>query len=139
MSSEMYSYLYEKVLEKGALDIYVEHIYMKKNRPANKVCILCEEKDLENLIELLFLETSTFGVRYNKYNRAVLSRKFVELDTKYGLITAKLGYYDGKLIKATCEYEECKLISKAKGIPLIKVFNDINCIINQKIELNLLT
>ena len=53
MSSEIYSYLYEKVLEEGALDIYTESIYMKKNRPATKVCILCQESDLDKFIEIL--------------------------------------------------------------------------------------
>ena len=55
MSSEIYSYLYEKVLEEGALDIYTESIYMKKNRPATKVCILCQESDLDKFIENLKL------------------------------------------------------------------------------------
>ena len=139
MSSEVYSYLFEKVLKEGALDIYLENIYMKKNRSASKVCILCEEDDVEKFIDILILETSTFGVRYQKYNRTILKRKFTKIDTKYGPVSIKLGYYKGKLIKATCEYDECKLIANKEEIPLIKVFNDINCIINQKIGVKLLT
>ena len=89
MSSEIYSYLYEKVLEEGALDIYTESIYMKKNRPATKVCILCQESDLDKFIEILLTETSTFGVRYNIYNREELKRKFEIIDTKYGKIKVR--------------------------------------------------
>ena len=63
MSSEMYSYLYEKALSEGALDIYTESIFMKKNRPAYKVTIICNEEDIDKFTELLLSETSTFGVR----------------------------------------------------------------------------
>ena len=66
MSSEIYSHIYEQILNQGALDIYTESIFMKKNRPAYKICILCKEEDLQKLINLLILETSTFGVRYHK-------------------------------------------------------------------------
>lgn len=139
MSSEIYSYLYEKVLEEGALDIYTESIYMKKNRPAIKLCILCKESDLDKFIKILLKETSTFGVRYNTYNREELKRKFETIDTKYGKIKVKLGYYDNELIKATPEYDECKLIAKNYDISLNDVFFEINCIIKQKIDTKLLT
>lgn len=139
MSSEIYSYLYEKVLEEGALDIYTESIYMKKNRPATKVCILCKESDLDKFIEILLTETSTFGVRYNIYNREELKRKFEIIDTKYGKIKVKLGYHNNKLIKATPEYDECKIIAKNYNISLNEVFFEINCIIKQKINTKLLT
>ena len=76
MSSEIYSYIYEKFIDEGALDIYTQSIYMKKNRPAIKLCILCKEDDLNKFIRFNVLETSTFGVRYNKYNRVTLDRKF---------------------------------------------------------------
>lgn len=139
MSSEIYSYLYEKVLEEGALDIYTESIYMKKNRPAIKVCILCKESDLDKFIEILLTETSTFGVRYNIYNREELKRKFEIMDTKYGKVKVKLGYHNNKLVKATPEYDECKIIAKNYNISLNEVFFEINCIIKQKINTKLLT
>ena len=134
MSSELYSYIYERVLSEGALDIYTECIYMKKNRPANKISILCEESDLDKFVEILLIESSTFGIRYHKYNRKTLDRKIAKIDTEYGEISVKLGYYNGNLIKVTPEYENCKLISKNTGIPLQQLLYKINCIIKQKIN-----
>ena len=69
MSSEIYSYLYDKLLDLGALDVYTEHIYMKKNRPALKLSVICTDKILNEIVERIMIETSTFGVRYHKYNR----------------------------------------------------------------------
>lgn len=132
MSSEMYSYLYEKALAEGALDIYTESIFMKKNRPAYKVTIICNEEDIDKFTELLLVETSTFGVRYQKFNRSTLYRRFSKINTKYGDIQIKLGYLNGKLIKVTPEYEDCKIIAKKEKISLNQIFNEINSIINEK-------
>lgn len=132
MSSEIYSHIYEQILKQGALDIYTESIFMKKNRPAYKICILCKEEDLQKLINLLILETSTFGVRYHKLERTVIDRKFERINTKYGDIQIKLGYLNNKLIKATPEYEDCKIMAKRENIPLVKVFQEINYLIAEK-------
>lgn len=139
MSPEVYSYLYDKILENGALDIYTTSIYMKKNRPATKVCIICEKVDLEKFIDILITETSTYGVRYNKFNRFKLKREFTKLTTPYGIVSVKLGYYNGKLIKATPEYENCKHIAKHYGLPLNQLMNKIIGIINKEFDVNLLT
>lgn len=85
------------------------------------------------------MQTSTFGIRYTKYNRVTLNRKFTEIDTKYGKITVKLGYYNGRLIRVTPEYEDCKNIAKNKNIPLNSLINNINYLINKKFNINLLT
>ena len=139
MSSEIYSYLFEKIMDEGALDVFTESIFMKKNRPAYKISILAKKKDLNKFIKLLLTETSTFGVRYKEYNRAKLDRKFIEVDTIYGKVKVKLGYYNNKLIKLKPEYEQCKLISKTLNIELREVYNEINKSINEKININLLT
>lgn len=139
MSSEVYSYIYERFIADGALDIYTQSIYMKKNRPATKLFILCKEEDLNKFIDLMLLQTSTFGIRYSKYNRVTLDRKFTKIETEYGKITIKLGYYNGKLIRVTPEYEDCKKIAIDRNIPLNNLINNINYIINKKFNINLLT
>lgn len=112
MSSEVYSYIYEKFINDGALDIYTQSIYMKKNRPAIKLCILCKEDDLNKFIDLMILQTSTFGIRYSKYNRVTLDRKFTKIETEYGKITVKLGYYNGQLIRLLLNMKTAKDINK---------------------------
>ena len=130
MSSEIYSHIYEQILKQGALDIYTESIFMKKNRPAYKITVLCKEKELDKFTKLLLVET--FGVRYHKLERTVIDRKFERINTKYGDIQIKLGYLNNKLIKATPEYEDCKIMAKRENIPLVKVFQEINYLIAEK-------
>lgn len=132
MSSEIYSYLYDKLLDIGALDVYTESIYMKKNRPSIKLSVICNEMFLNDIIKHIMVETSTFGVRYNKYNRKTLSRKFKKVECEYGEVTLKLGFYEGELIKVTPEYEECKKIAEKLNLPLIKVYENINYFIKNK-------
>ena len=139
MSCEIYSYLFDKILNEGALDVYAQSIYMKKNRPAYKISILVEEKDLQKFTKIILEETSTFGLRYNKYNRCKLDRKLIDIDTKYGTIKFKLGYYNGKLIKAKPEYEQCKDIAFNLNVPIKEIYDSINISINEEIIENLLT
>jgi pyridinium-3,5-bisthiocarboxylic acid mononucleotide nickel chelatase len=132
MSPEIFSYLYEKLIKEGVLDVYTESIYMKKNRPAIKLSVLCNKEDLERFIEIIFMETSTFGVRYHKYNRKTLLRKFEKLNCEYGDVTIKIGYYKNKIIKVTPEYEECKIIARDANISIKNVYDSINCSIKNK-------
>lgn len=139
MSSEIYSHLYNKILQEGALDIYTESIYMKKNRPAVKVSVICKEDDLEKITEHLLKETSTFGVRYSKYDRVTLKREFRKIETIYGKVSVKLGYYKGHLIKVTPEYEDCIKIADNYGISFTKILLEINNIIYKEFNIKILT
>lgn len=131
MNSEIYSYLYEKVLQMGALDVYTESIYMKKNRPAVKLSVICEKEKLDEIIEFILNETTTLGVRYNKLHRRILERKVVKIKTKYGNVSIKLAYYNGRLIKYAPEYEECKVIADNFKVSLRTVYEDINYTTNK--------
>lgn len=139
MSSEVFSYLFDKILDEGALDIYIENIYMKKNRPAYKICVLVNEKDLDKFINILLRETSSFGVRYNKFFRKKVDRKFININTEFGDVKVKLGYYNGELIKAKPEYEQCREITLKSDLSLIQVYDLINKEINEKVSQKMLT
>jgi uncharacterized protein (DUF111 family) len=126
MNCEIYSYLYEEILGVGALDIYTQSIYMKKNRPAVKLSVLCEKDNSNKIIEFILKETTTFGIRFNEFKRETLDRKFIKIKTTYGNISVKLVYHKDKIVKYTPEYEECKIIAKKENIPLKDVYDNIN-------------
>lgn len=134
MSGEIYSYLIDRLFEYGAKDVTYTSVFMKKNRPGVKISVLTSESRIEALEKVLFMETSTFGIRKYKVERSVLERKFSIVKTKYGEFTLKSAYYDGKCIKITPEYEECKKASKELDIPLKDIYSFINAYIEKTLK-----
>lgn len=125
MNPEIYSYLLDKLIRDGALDAYAIPVYMKKNRPANLLCVICHEEKLENLLETVFRETTTLGVRIREEKRRVLCRSFETVKTPWGEVKVKTGFAGAdknEILQIAPEYEECKSISEKFGIPLKKVY-----------------
>ncbi len=134
MSSEIYSYLIDKLFEVGAKDVTYTSIYMKKNRPGIKVSVLCSQKDIEGVEKVLFKETTTFGIRKYKVERSVLERKFEQVETRYGVFTLKSAYLDGQCLKVTPEYEECKKAAMTLNLPLKDIYNYMEAYIEKTYE-----
>ena len=131
MSSEIYSYIFPMLFDKGALDVYLTNIIMKKNRPGVKLSILCKEDDTKGFEDILFRETTTLGIRKYKVDREILHREFTKVNTKYGVITLKKGIKDGEVLKYAPEYEECKEIALKYNLPVKDVYNEILRTINK--------
>lgn len=128
MSPQIFGFIMEKAFSLGALDIFFTPIYMKKNRPAYKISILCEEKIKSNIIDFIFRETSSIGVRINKVEKIFLKREIKEIDTEFGKIRVKISYFrDSK--KITPEYEDIKRVAEEKNLPINKVYSTVEKII----------
>ena len=125
MNPEVYEFIIDKLFTEGALDVYLTPIIMKKGRPSIKISVLCEENKVEKMKEVLFRQTTTFGVRSFKVHKTMLERKFTKVNTSYGEITVKEAYYKGEKIKSKFEYEECKKISDNTGIPIREIYEDL--------------
>ena len=111
-----------KLLAAGALDVFLTPIQMKKNRPGIKLSVLCEEADLRTIADLLFKETTSFGIRMTRADRWKLSRKFKMVHTAYGEISVKLGYVGEKVVQVAPEFESCQAASNRSGQPLRAVY-----------------
>lgn len=125
MNCELYEYIMEKLFNEGALDVYLTPIIMKKGRPSIKISVLCNEDKIETMKEVLFKETTTFGVRSFKVNKTMLQRKFAKVSTSYGEVTVKQAYYKGEKIKSKLEYEECKKIAQSMGTSISDIYEKI--------------
>lgn len=122
MNPQIFGYLYDELLENGALDVWTMPIYMKKNRPAVKLSVLIDVAFEKEIAKILFKETTSIGFRVMKVDyRLEASRREVKVDTKYGEIRGKISVYDGEIVSISVEYEDCKILAKKNAAPLKKV------------------
>ena len=118
MSPQIYGYFVERALEAGALDVFSSPVQMKKNRPGQLITILSEPHNVSRLIDLLFRETTTIGVRTYEVRRKTLARESVTVETPFGEVRMKISRMHGSVRNATPEYEDCRRIATQKNIPL---------------------
>ena len=130
MNPEFYQYIIEKLIKDGGRDAYVQPIIMKKNRIGVLLTVICNEKFKDKLIETIFDETTTFGIRINKVSKVKLDRQIKEIKTKYGLINVKVGRYKGKIKTISPEYEDCKKVATEKNIPIKRVYGEAKKLID---------
>ncbi|HRH45070.1 MAG TPA: nickel pincer cofactor biosynthesis protein LarC [Pyrinomonadaceae bacterium] len=117
-TGQVLGYVMDKAFESGALDCWFTPIQMKKNRPATMISILCENKNRQKLTELLYIETTTLGVRVREVERECLERKFVKVETQFGEIDVKIGLLNGKQVNAMPEFDQLKKVAVENNIPL---------------------
>ena len=123
-TSEEVAFLHELLFKHHALDVFVTPVIMKKNRSGFNITVISNPDKLNELIEVIFKNSSTFGVRYYYSLRKSLKRKIININGKYGDIPVKIGYYNNNKIKYSPEYEVCSKISREKGIPLRDIYED---------------
>ena len=114
-SGEVMGYCLECLLEAGARDAFFVPIYMKKNRPAYQISVLCNEEQIEKMNAILFRGTTTIGVRRFPVEREVLERRIEEVTTPYGQAKVKVCLLEGKEMHYP-EYESVKKLAKEQGM-----------------------
>ena len=120
-SGEILGYVEEVLFENGALDVFYTPIFMKKNRPAYRLTVVCKEPDILKLQNIIFKETTTIGIRYRFEYRTELEREQVTIDTKYGKLKAKKVVNNGEIYTYP-EYESMKELAKKNHIPLKELY-----------------
>ena len=117
MTGEELGFAVEMLLEGGALDVYTQPIYMKKSRPAVKLCVIAAPEEAERMAQLIFRHTTTLGIRQYLCHRYELERDFDKKSTPFGEITVKISKGYG-VTKEKYEYEELAEIARKEGISL---------------------
>jgi len=118
---ELLGYTLEKLLEAGAKDAFFTPIYMKKNRPATQLTVLCDEAQVSRMEQILFTETSTIGLRKFQAGRTCLPRETVKVTTPYGEVQAKKVSF-GSMTRIALEYDDACRLAKEKKVPLIEIY-----------------
>jgi uncharacterized protein (TIGR00299 family) protein len=121
MSPEVFPHVEGRLFEAGALDVTRQATAMKKGRVGTQLAALCRHGDEEGLIEVLFLETTTLGVRLAPVERRKMPRRRVEVETPFGPVEVKVAYWRGRVVKVAPEHESCARVARAVGAPLREV------------------
>jgi len=117
-SPQIIGHVMDRVLELGALDCFFTPVQMKKNRPGVLLSVLCGPSQKEAVMKLLFLETTTLGVRSYEVNRRALERSVVRVETQYGPIDVKVAHLDGRVVNEMPEFEQCRAAAIKAGVPV---------------------
>jgi len=122
MNPEHYGYLQERLFETGALEVYLVQIIMKKGRPGVLLTVLCEPAAKDDLLDIIFAETTTLGVRVSFEGREELDRWTEKVDTPFGSIQVKRARLRDGSVKTSPEYEACKAAARSRRVPIRSVY-----------------
>ena len=112
----------DAIMQAGALDVYLAPLTMKKGRPAFRLSALCEEGTLQAVARAILRHTTSLGVRYKSLRRLKLQRKSREVDTPWGPVHVKLAYMGDERVNAAPEFEDCRRLAEAVGVPLKDIY-----------------
>jgi uncharacterized protein (TIGR00299 family) protein len=126
-SGEALSAAMNILFQKGAKDVYYTPIFMKKNRPAYLLGVICSEADIEPMEEIIFTHTSTIGIRKHETIRTILQREHKTVNTPYGEAEVKVCTYRNKQFFYP-EYESVRRLSEESGIDYITLYSLIQSI-----------
>jgi len=124
MNPQLFSYVQQKLLSAGALDAFGVPVLMKKGRPGIVFTVLAPPHNAEALARILLTETTTLGVRTRQEQRRILDREHVTVESPWGPIRVKLGRLRGEVLNCAPEFEDCRRIAEATGIPLKTVLQE---------------
>lgn len=122
LPGEAFGFLMERLFAAGALDVYFTPVQMKKNRPGTLVTLICRRPQLETLAGVLLMESGSLGCRYYSSARFEAEREVVEVETAFGAVRVKKARLDGRPLAAAPEYEDCKRLALAAGVPWRDVY-----------------
>lgn len=130
-SGEVLGFTMERLLEAGARDVNYTPVFMKKNRPAYELHVLCREEDIFRMEEIIFANTTTIGIRRCEMQRTILQRENLTIDSSFGLAQVKVCRWSGNT-RYYPEYESVAAICRAKNLNYQDVYAQLQQECRQK-------
>lgn len=123
-TGEALGFVMDKLFQAGARDVFYSPIFMKKNRPAYLLRVICTENRIFEMQELIFTHTTTIGIRRFPVNRTALTRRLETVETPHGPAQIKICTH-GETEYAYPEYESVKKICDATGLSYQVVYQEV--------------
>lgn len=130
-TGEMLGYVMDRLFEEGARDVHYMPVFMKKNRPAYQLNVICSEEDADRLERIIFEETTTIGIRRMRLERTVLPREVMRVATPLGQAAVKVCSLDGEK-RYYPEYSDAARLSREHKRPFIEVYEMIKAACPEK-------
>jgi len=124
LNPQVYGYFVEKALAAGALDVFTTPVQMKKGRPGTLLTLLCKPEHTKTLTDLVFAETTTFGLRSYTAERRVLPREWQRVHTRFGEVRMKVARVNGRVLQVSPEYEDCRKLAQENKVALREVMEE---------------
>lgn len=131
MNPEVYPFVIEQLLASGAHDAYLVPIIMKKGRPGVLLSVMVGVSQLDEIIRVIYAETSTIGLRIQKIERRKLPRTQKEIDTPFGRMKVKAIVLDGAE-RLVPEFKKCRRVALEQNLPLIEVYKILQAQLSSK-------
>ena len=120
-TGEQLGFAMELLMKAGARDVYFIPIFMKKNRPAYELNVICKEEKISELEQIIFENTTTIGIRRVPYQRSILQREIREVETPYGTAQCKVCTVNG-VERPYPEYESVAKLCRESGVPFQEMY-----------------
>jgi uncharacterized protein (TIGR00299 family) protein len=134
MSAELLGYVQERLFAAGAADVWFTPVFMKKNRPATMLSLLCAVEREEAVVRVLLEETSTLGVRVREVRRHEAQRETFDFESSLGPACVKVKRLSGKKALVSPEYEACRQLALERNLPLAEVYRIVESEARAKLE-----
>ena len=122
LNPEILSYAVDRLLASGAQDAWITPIVMKKGRSAHTLSVLCDEAHRHELVDLIFHETSTLGIRLTRVDKHAHHHEFVEVVIDEHSVRVKIARNEAGLVTVSPEYEDAQGVARATGKPLKEIY-----------------
>ncbi len=123
-TGEQLGYALEKLYQEGAREAHFAPVFMKKNRPGWELTVICDREHLQKLEDVIFSQTTTIGIRRQEMERTVLTRKTVDVKTRFGVIPVKVSG-EGTYKRVHPEYEIVSGAASEHGVPFGAVYDEV--------------
>jgi pyridinium-3,5-bisthiocarboxylic acid mononucleotide nickel chelatase len=127
MNPQVVGYLFDRLLEAGALDVFTQPVGMKKSRPGILITVICQPDQVANCEKIIFQETTTIGIRRSTQQRSILPRQLHTVNTPYGQVRVKVA--TSNLSNATDiwniqpEFADCAAIAQQNQLPWQTIYD----------------
>jgi uncharacterized protein (TIGR00299 family) protein len=131
MNPQLYGHLTESLFQSGAREVFLTPVQMKKGRPGVLVTAICDSSRAHAVLERLFAESTTIGVRVRHEGRVELMRSIAEVRTPLGTLRVKTAILPSGEERRVPEYDDVKRIAQESGRPLVEVMDEVRSFLHE--------